>query len=239
MVVCYSCYYCPLIVIFRGQYKKGTEKYPTVVLEAITSADLWFWHHFFGVPGSCNDLNVLDRSTLLYKLFSNSSPNITWTCNGTERTFTYFLADGIYPAWKIFMKPISKPFTAKKKNYSCRQEAARKDVERAFGVLQSRFRILAIPARVWNSKKMAIIIKACVILHNMIVADSGYNIAEVISNLTVPGENQVDLQYTHNDNSIGAIGRFLVDIENKNEHYQLRNDLVEHLWHWAGEEVDQ
>ena len=34
------------------------------------------------------------------------------------------------------------------------QEAARKDIERAFGVLQSRFAIVRGPARFWDKKNL-------------------------------------------------------------------------------------
>ena len=45
---------------------------PTIILEAVASYDLWIWHAFFGLPGSHNDINVLERSsvfTLLFLLF--------------------------------------------------------------------------------------------------------------------------------------------------------------------------
>ncbi|KAE8796831.1 Ribosomal protein-like [Hordeum vulgare] len=51
------------------------------------------------------------------------------------------------------------------------EEGARKDVERAFGVLQSRFTIVRRLARLWKSKSVGRIMRACVILHNMIVED--------------------------------------------------------------------
>ncbi|KAL0002629.1 hypothetical protein SO802_016410 [Lithocarpus litseifolius] len=51
------------------------------------------------------------------------------------------------------------------------QEASRKDVERAFGVLQARFAIVRGPARFFHSETLQDIMKACVILHNMIVED--------------------------------------------------------------------
>jgi len=35
---------------------------PTIILEAVASQELWIWHVFFGMPGSLNDINVLDRS---------------------------------------------------------------------------------------------------------------------------------------------------------------------------------
>ena len=51
------------------------------------------------------------------------------------------------------------------------QEAARKDVERAFGVLQARFAIVSLPCRLWTTEIMKIIMKAAIILHNMIIED--------------------------------------------------------------------
>jgi hypothetical protein len=45
---------------WQGVYA-GKEKEPTVVLEAVASYDLWIWHAFFGLPGSMDDINVLDH----------------------------------------------------------------------------------------------------------------------------------------------------------------------------------
>jgi hypothetical protein len=52
------------------------------------------------------------------------------------------------------------------------QEAVQKDVERDFGVLQSRFAIVRGPARLWEQTLSDIMI-ACIIIHNMIVEDEG------------------------------------------------------------------
>jgi len=61
--------------------------------------------------------------------------------------------------------------TQKDKLYAKEQESARKDVECAFGVLQSRFAIVQRPAHFWKPDDVVNIIQACVILHNMIVED--------------------------------------------------------------------
>ena len=52
-------------------------------------------------------------------------------------------------------------------------EAARKDVERAFGVLQSCWAIVRRPTRLWHRAKLKDILCTCVILHNMIVENEG------------------------------------------------------------------
>uniref|UniRef100_A0A0D3BHD3 GRF-type domain-containing protein n=1 Tax=Brassica oleracea var. oleracea TaxID=109376 RepID=A0A0D3BHD3_BRAOL len=50
-------------------------------------------------------------------------------------------------------------------------EAVRKDVERAFGVLQARFSVVRNPSNIWDKEKIGNIMRACIILHNMIVED--------------------------------------------------------------------
>lgn len=47
-------------------------------------------------------------------------------------------------------------------------KAVRKYIERAFGVLVARFYILEYTCLIWNGADMAVIMKACIILHNMV-----------------------------------------------------------------------
>ena len=51
------------------------------------------------------------------------------------------------------------------------QEANGKDVEHAFGVLQARVAIVCESARFFYPETLLDIMKACVILHNMIIED--------------------------------------------------------------------
>ena len=81
----------------------------------------------------------------------------------------YHLADGIYPKWVTFMKTIPAPQGGKRKLFAKVQEAYRKDVERAFGVLQARFTIVRGPAQFFYLEMFQKIMKVCIILHNMIV----------------------------------------------------------------------
>ena len=50
--------------------------------------------------------------------------------------------DDIYPKWITFIQSILIPEGPKVVLFAQRQEAVRKDVERAFGVLQARFVLL-------------------------------------------------------------------------------------------------
>ena len=58
---------CP--TAWKAAFAKRVYKVPTIILEAIVSYDLWIWHAFFGMPGSINDINVLDRSPVFNELY--------------------------------------------------------------------------------------------------------------------------------------------------------------------------
>jgi hypothetical protein len=112
------------------------------LLEAVASKELWIWHAFFGVAGSNNDTNVLDQSPLFTQVLQGRAHAIEFAVNGTTYNMCYYLTDGIYPEWAAFVKTISRPKLAKHIKYAVLQESARKDVERAFGVLQKRWAII-------------------------------------------------------------------------------------------------
>ena len=58
---------CP--TAWAGKYTGRSGK-TTIILEVVASYDLWIWHAFFGTPGPCNDINVLQRSPLFYDVLA-------------------------------------------------------------------------------------------------------------------------------------------------------------------------
>ena len=159
---------CP--TAWQGMYTSHCHE-PTIILEAVASQDLLIWHAFFGLPGSLNDINVLDRSPILTLLANGHAPPVNYIINGHEYRMGYYLADGIYPKWSTFVKTIPCPQGLKKKHFAKAQESARKDVERAFGVLQARFAIVRGPTHFWDEETLAYIMKVCIIMHNMVIED--------------------------------------------------------------------
>ncbi|GJT23475.1 reverse transcriptase domain-containing protein [Tanacetum coccineum] len=97
---------------------------------------LWTWHAFFGVAGENNDINVLDNSSLFDDLLDDIAHVAPFVVNGGGFEKGYYLADGIYPQWATFVKSFSVANDEKHGFFKRRQESARKDVERAIGVLQ-------------------------------------------------------------------------------------------------------
>jgi hypothetical protein len=61
--------------------------------------------------------------------------SLQYTINEHNYEMEYYLADGIYPNWPTFVKTMKAPTSLKAKHFATAQEAQRKDVERAFGVL--------------------------------------------------------------------------------------------------------
>ncbi|KAA1118879.1 hypothetical protein PGT21_050279 [Puccinia graminis f. sp. tritici] len=224
---------CP--AAWKGQYQ-GKEKVATIVLEAVATHDLWIWHSFFGLPGSHNDINVLDRSPLFKKLLNGEAPEVRYTINGNTYTQGYYLADGIYPDWSTLIKTISAPQGLEKRHFSKMQEACRKDVERAFGVLQARFGIIAQPGRGWKHANMQKIMTTCVILHNMIINDERGMDEEFIYD-----GNPVSVQPSSSTRS-AEFSDFIsnsIQMRSSEAHFRLRDDLVKHLWSLKGKSTSE
>nr|GEU31576.1 protein ALP1-like [Tanacetum cinerariifolium] len=130
---------------WQGQYGRGKKKYSTIMLEAVASQDLWIWHAFYKIAGANNDINVLDNSPLFDDLLDDLAHVVSYVVNGVEYRNGYYLADGIYPEWASFVKSFTVATDPKHTYFKQRQESARKDVERAFGVLQGRWGLIQQP----------------------------------------------------------------------------------------------
>ncbi|XP_004966700.1 uncharacterized protein LOC101774740 [Setaria italica] len=219
---------------WKGQFTRGDQKVPTIILEAVASHDLWIWHAFFGVAGSNNDINVLNQSTLFIDELKGHAPRVHYMVNGNQYNTGYYLADGIYPEWAVFVKSISLPITEKDKLFAQEQESKRKDIERAFGVLRRRFCILKRPARLYDRGELEKVIRACIILHNMIVEDekTEENIEENLDLNETPSTTTVEAPAFSPEDYV-SFDRILendADIRDTSTHKQLKKDLIEHIW---------
>ncbi|GKA36105.1 protein translocase subunit SecA2, chloroplastic isoform X1 [Tanacetum coccineum] len=152
-----------------------------------------------GFPGSNNDVNVLCQSTVLNDLKVGKAPEA------------------------VLMKSIAQPRSNDVKRIRCKQahEAARKDVERAFGVLK-KWTIVKTPARSRSLKKITLLMYTCIILHNMISQK------KAISPKYYPEE-----QHREDDPIRSAQDKLRVirEIHDEETHLSLKANLVEHIWH--------
>jgi hypothetical protein len=154
---------------------KGKENDTTIAMQAVVTPDLYCSSIFVGAPGSTNDRSILTMDGFFHNIVNRRSEKLggsgTFEISGSTFTQNYYLADGIYPPWSIFAKPISIPVTSYEKAYTERHSSARKDVERFFGVLKQQFKIIRTGNRVEFRDKRVLcdIVKVCVILHNIMV----------------------------------------------------------------------
>ncbi|GAA0154091.1 hypothetical protein LIER_12172 [Lithospermum erythrorhizon] len=92
---------------------------------------------FLGIIGSINY-----RSPIFYDIESGEARFVDFTMNVRVYNLAYYLANGIYPKWSVFVQSLQLPQGNKAQLFAKQHESCRKDVERAFGVLQARFSII-------------------------------------------------------------------------------------------------
>ncbi|XP_010500080.1 PREDICTED: uncharacterized protein LOC104777507 isoform X1 [Camelina sativa] len=147
--------------------------------------------------------------------------------------------DGIYPNWVTFIQSIPMPADPKASLFATCQEATRKDVERAFGVLQARFAIVRNPTLFLNKKKIGKIMRACIILHNMIVEDERDEATQFDKATFTQADSsrtpEVDLSYSTETpsnvtNLMSNIMSKRKDLRDRKIHQRLKADLVENIW---------
>lgn len=233
---------CPLAL--AGQYKgKGGGK--TIVMEAICDPFLYIWYFNFGAAGSLNDINILDRSSIVAALLSGRFDNkvAPYTINGRRRDWMYFLVDGIYPCWSIFVKTHQNPTSQVEFKFSKRQEHVRKDIERCFGILVKKFGILKHHLRGWHMDELRMLVNCCVILHNMTqevrrdqytfsdemeVEEDGSELEnEAVESIFLEEENQVGEEA--GEALRARVAHMCGSLEDATKHVELREDLMEHI----------
>ncbi|XP_057793016.1 uncharacterized protein LOC131009618 [Salvia miltiorrhiza] len=98
---------------------------------------------------SNNDINVLNQSLLFSDVLDGTAAPVIFEANRRYYQMGYYLCDDIYTEWRCFVKSPPMAINPKEARFKKMQELARKDVERAFGVLQARWGIIRSPSRNW------------------------------------------------------------------------------------------
>nr|XP_043625914.1 uncharacterized protein LOC122597379 [Erigeron canadensis] len=106
----------------KGQYTRGDHKVPTIMVE----------------------------SPLYDSVRNGPAPNSSFIFRGRLYKRGYLLTDGIYPRWSTFVKAYPHPVDPNEKKFKRVQKAARKDIERVFGVLKGKWKILEFPIHIMD-----------------------------------------------------------------------------------------
>jgi Plant transposon protein len=216
-------------------------------MEVICDDKLRIWHLFFGVPGSRNDINIMNMSPLFQLIRAGKWPpgrpqrQVSWLFVD----WFYFLCDSIYPRFRIFATTVGNPRTPREKLYASAQEGVRKSVERVFGVLFARFHILYRPSRLWYKEDMADVVATCCIIHNMIIENSevqgGTRNIATLDDTALPS----DVQRVTDPQGIYERAQFWRSnadmVEDADQHMSLKSALADSMWDAhgnLGEEAD-
>ncbi|GJR06567.1 ALP1-like protein isoform X1 [Tanacetum coccineum] len=175
------------------------------------------------VERSNNDLNVLYGSPLFDDVLADTALEAPFVVNGRTYKQGYYLADGIYPTWSTFVKTFSIARDEKTLKFKRVQESARKDIERAFGVLQC-WGIIRQPARALQINTLKRIMY-CIILHNMILQSEKFELSNFKDMFVNPEPNMQRTWIERCDLHV----RRSKELRDSKVHKELRHDLVNHL----------
>ncbi|XP_021980743.1 uncharacterized protein LOC110876895 [Helianthus annuus] len=177
---------------WKGQHHRGDHDCPTLILQAVASQDLWIWHAYFGMASANNDIAVLQSSNLLDDVIDGVAPDTSFYANDVEYKYGYYLTYGLYSEWATFVKTLSCPDDEK----IIRQGYLKKS-------------------------KMRNVMYTCIILHNMILDDSGRAFC---------GES-----YDENNQPTNPLLTYAekevirAKIRDRNTHHNFRVDMTVHL----------
>lgn len=139
--------------------------YPSVVLQAVVDANLMFKDIYANTAGAAHDATVYYRSPLSTAILT-SMPKHDKIINGHSVPL-HILGDPAYALSTRIMKGYTgRNLSAEQESFNVYHSSARMCVERAFGKLKSRFRILQKRMDV-DVERAPAIITACCILHNI------------------------------------------------------------------------
>ena len=137
-------------------------------MQAIVDCSLKFLHVSVGYPGSIHDARVLGLSGL-FDLVNNQQilESPSRVINGTE-VLPLIVGDSAYPLLKWLIKPYAdrERLSSEERKFNIKLSAMRSVVERAFGMLKLRWRLVYKKVEQKTLKKT--VIAAC-ILHNICI----------------------------------------------------------------------
>nr|GEU86362.1 protein ALP1-like [Tanacetum cinerariifolium] len=187
------------------------------------------------VTGANNDINVLDNSPLFDDLLDDLAHAVPYVVNGVEYRNGYYLADGIYPEWASFVKSFTVATDSKHTYFKQRQESARKDVERAFGVLQGRWGLIQQQARAYEVNTLRRIMYAGIIMHNMILEDQNMSIVDLNHVYSNPARSMQTMWIDRCETQRLKAK----ELRARDTHISLQQNLMNHIWREVEEALEE
>jgi len=138
------------------------KQFHAIHLQAVCNMKSIFTHCYAGHAGSVHDARVFRNSALAHYI---EVPNEYFPFD------THIIADAAYAIHPHVMVPFrdNGHLTVFQKNYNFCLSSTRMAIERAFGLLKVRFRILLDCLPLTDIKKIPQVILACCVLHNLCI----------------------------------------------------------------------
>ena len=139
----------------------------SVIMQAVVGKNLMFIGTAIGYPGSMHDARVFRSSDIFQKAQNGEILTEPLTTVDGVQIRPLLLGDGAYPLLPWLMKPYPNGaiLNRSQRRYNKNLSSARATVERAFGILKARWRILL--KRLDNRfENIPEVILSCCILHN-------------------------------------------------------------------------
>ncbi|XP_033847383.1 putative nuclease HARBI1 [Periophthalmus magnuspinnatus] len=141
-----------------GQCYRNRKLFPSIILQAVCDHQGRFIDTYVGWPGSVHDARVL-RYSPLYQRGLYPPPGY------------FILADGGYPCLQRplpLITPYKRPVQGVgAQRFNCHHSKARSIIERAFGMMKTRFRAIFFHALEVHHTFAPHVITACAVLHNI------------------------------------------------------------------------
>ncbi|CAH1986674.1 unnamed protein product [Acanthoscelides obtectus] len=193
------------------------KKYFSVVLQAVADANYKFITIDIGGFGKQSDGGTFKASELYQRLSTGQMdiPEAEYLPGTNVKTPYVFLGDEAYPLLRYLLKPFGgRNLPSEQRNFNKRLSRARKTIECAFGIVNSKWRLLSKCIET-NIDVADQIVKCICVLHNTIIDKEGIN-----RNLT-----PVHLVRRRWNNS-GHDSNEAMDIRNIYVNYFLHNSLA-------------
>lgn len=107
---------CP--VAWIGEFK-GKKKNPAIAIKSVADTKLWACACRFGKPGTLNDSNIHDAFPIMSSILDGRLlPDFEHCVNENRYRSLYFLADGIYPPYSVFVNTIMEMGTRREQAFA-------------------------------------------------------------------------------------------------------------------------
>ena len=152
----------------------GKEKVPTLGFNVTVDHDCRFQHVSPIMAGRYNDLTKSRYDDYITLLRSGKFADYKYTLRTKDGTLItrcgpYLICDNGYHAWVQLMQGSKHTAQHHLVLWSTNLESCRKDVERAFGQLKKRFRVLKVPNHIEDCLIVNNMFITCCTLHNILL----------------------------------------------------------------------